>query len=81
MDAGAWRIRDTVVEACGLVAQAEGPRPSAALGHELQHVRGVLAVLAREAEDDDMADAACGVLADVDRALERLDRRFRTRAA
>ncbi len=73
MDAEAWRIAELVVEACGLIGGGD-------VG-QLTHLRRELAVLARETQDGEAADTACGVVADIDRALTTLEVHPHTRAA
>jgi hypothetical protein len=81
MDAVGERIGELVVEACGLVCQAEGLHPARDMGRELEYLRGLLVVLSCETEDAQAADAAGGVVAEIDRALAVLDGRFADRAA
>jgi len=81
MDAQAERIAELMVEACGLVGQAEHGHPGPAVGRDLEHLRVLLVVLSRETGDLDAAEAACSVVADIDRALGVLDAARADRAA
>jgi len=74
MDAQAWRIAELVVEACGLIDAADGPG-------DLEHLRHLLVVLSRETIDVEAADAACSVIADIDRALAGMGAHRTDRAA
>lgn len=74
MDAQAWRIAELVVEACGLIDAADGVE-------DLEHLRHLLVVLSRETSDAEASEAACSVIADIDRALAELDARRTDRAA
>lgn len=81
MDAQAWRIAELVVEACGLIDRADGTHPSGPAAHDLEHLRHLLVVLSRETADAESSDAACSVVADIDRALTTLDAHRTDRAA
>lgn len=71
MDTGALEISELVVEACARIDALEH-RPSTPAVGELEHLRAHLLMLADETDDHEAADAARGVIADIDAALEAL---------
>lgn len=81
MDALQERIAELVAEACGLVgAVARGRTDGRATGR-LEHLRAVLVALVVEADAGMLADDACGVIAEIDEALDALDGELRVRGA
>lgn len=81
MDAQALRIDELVGEACGLVRRVERGVAGRELVIELECLRAELLALARGTADQQAADAACGVVGDLDAALDQLGRRTASRAA
>lgn len=71
MDSGVSAISELVVEACVRIDELER-LPSHRVIGEIEHLRALLAVLGEEAGDDETADAARGVVRDIDGALASL---------
>ena len=81
MDAVAWKIRELVAESCALVQAVDDGTDDTVVAVELEHLRVRLLALADSAEECEAADAACGVVSDIDAALSRFDRGTARRGA